>query len=80
MTGYPNSGVDNPLVVHGNQFSEEVRLTSEGVNVLDWQLSAFYADSQTRYDQGLNLFDTVTQSYVSQFGSLFDGYHSNKYI
>ena len=80
ILGRPNLGADNPLVVHGRQFTEELRLTSSGDQQLEWQLGAYYAHDRTEYDQGVNVFDIGTQQAISDFGVPFGGYHKNLYI
>lgn len=80
ILGQPNLGADNPLVVHGKQFTEELRLTSSGDNQIDWQVGAYYTHDRTEYDQGVGLFDTNTQQFLSAYGVPFGGYHKNLYI
>jgi len=79
LLGRPDTGFDNPLVVHANKITEELRLTSTGQNSLDWQVGAFYTRERTQYDQSANLFDIPTQAYVTDFGPMFQGYHHNRY-
>lgn len=78
--GRPNTGFDNPLVVHGNKITEELRLSSSGKDKLEWQIGGFYTRDRTQYDQSANLFDLTTQAYVTDFGPTFQGYLKNQYV
>jgi outer membrane receptor protein involved in Fe transport len=80
ILGRPNTGADNPLVVHGKQLTEELRLTSSGEDRVEWQVGAYYTHDRTQYDQGIGLFDTGTQEFLSAYGVAFGGYHKNLYI
>lgn len=78
--GLINIGLDNPLQVYGRQTTEELRLTSETQGPLEWQLGAYLVHDQTDFAQGANIFDTVTQAYITSFGPIFDGHHRNDYL
>ena len=78
--GVANVGLDNPLQVYGRQSTEELRLTSSTTGPLEWQLGFYYTHDQTTYAQSANMFDIATQTYVTQFGPTFDGYHNNDYL
>ncbi len=69
--GRPNTGLDNPLIVHQHKFTEEVRLASDSDGPLDWQIGAFYTLERSTYEQSANLFDTTTQAYITDFGDAF---------
>lgn len=78
--GRPNTGFDNPLIVHGSQITEELRLTSSGESKMEWQIGGYFTRDQTRYDQSANLVDIPTQTYVTDYGPIFQGYLNNQYI
>ena len=78
--GITGIGLDNPLEVHGKQFTEELRLTSPDKDKLEWQVGGFFTHDQTQYDQSANLFNVATQQYNNEFGPLFQGYLKNQYI
>jgi outer membrane receptor protein involved in Fe transport len=69
--GRPNTGLDNPLIVHQNKVTEELRLSSKDSDTFEWQVGAFYTVERSKYDQAANLFDTNTQAYVTSFGDIF---------
>ncbi len=78
--GRPNTGFDNPLIVHGNKLTEELRLTSSDNDRLEWQIGGYFTRDRTENDQSANLFDIPTQAYVTDYGPIFDGYLQNQYV
>lgn len=77
--GRPNLGFEQPLVVHGNKFTQELRLTSPGDSRLEWQAGLFYTRNRMTWDQAVYLFDIPSQALVSDFGPMFQGYLRNRY-